>query len=247
MKKKIQRSESVDIIAFGAHADDVELACGATLALAAKQGQSFGIIDLTKGEMGTRGTPALRAKEAAGAAKALGATFRESLDFGDGNLRTARDEELVLIERIRRWRPKIVIAPYPDDRHPDHTRAGKLVTDSWFYAGLVKLETDLPNHRPQAVLYYLQNYIQPPTLITNVSSTWPTKMKALACYASQFYDPKSKEPVTFIAKKSFLDMIEARGRHFGSQIGAEFGEAFISKQPPRVDDLVAAYHGREVG
>ena len=238
--------DTVDIIAFGAHPDDVELSCGATLAAAHRAGRKFGIIDLTRGEMGTRGTPELRAKEAAAAARALGATFRESLDFGDGDLRTSRDEELILIDRIRRWQPRILIAPFPDDRHPDHTRTGKLVTDAWFYAGLAKLETDRPRYRPHAVLYYLQNYMQPPTLVTDVTDTWKMKMDSIACYASQFYNPKSKEPVTFIAKKSFLDMIDARGRHFGALIGADFGEAFISKQPPQVNDLVAAYHGREV-
>jgi len=247
MKSQSSKNESVDIIAFGAHPDDVELSCGATLASAVAQGQSFGIIDLTRGEMGTRGTPEIRAKEAASAAEALGATFRESLDFGDGNLRTSRDEEMILIDRIRTWRPRVLIAPYPDDRHPDHTRTGKLITDAWFLAGLARLETDLPAFRPQVVLYYLQNYMQPPTVITDVTATWPTKMKSIAAYASQFYDPKSKEPDTFIAKKSFIDMIEARGRHFGAMIGTDFGEAFVSKQPPQVSDLVAAYKGREVG
>jgi N-acetylglucosamine malate deacetylase 1 len=244
--KQFRRSSSVDILAFGAHPDDVELACGAALAAAERQGQSFGIIDLTRGEMGTRGTPEVRESEATEAAETLGATFRETLDLGDGAVRDSRENQLVVIEQLRQWKPKIILAPYPDDRHPDHTFTGRLITDAWFYAGLARLETALPKHRPQAVLYYLQNYMQPPTIVTDVSHVWEVKMRSIRAYSSQFYDPGSTEPQTFIAKKSFLDMIEARGRHFGAMIGVDFGEAFVARQPPKVQDLVAAFEGREV-
>jgi len=236
----------VDLLVFGAHADDVELSCGGTVALAVADGKRVGIVDLTRGEMGTRGTPQTRLRESQRASKTLGAAFRERLDFGDGGLRTGQAEEQELIRLIRRHRPSIVIAPLPDDRHPDHVRAGRLITEASFYAGLVRMDTGQKAHRPQAVLYYLLNYIPHPSLIVDVSSTWKTKQKAISAYASQFYNPKSKEPATFIARKSFLDMIDARGKHFGSMIGADYGEAFVSKQPPRVQDLVSAYQGREV-
>jgi bacillithiol biosynthesis deacetylase BshB1 len=239
-------NDTVDIIFFGAHPDDVELSCGATAAKLVKDGSRIGVVDLTRGEMGTRGTPQTRKREAANAAKALGATFRQQLDFGDGNLRTGRAEELEIIAVLRRWQPKLVVAPWPDDRHPDHTRTGRIVTEASFYAGLKSLKTDLPAHRPQTVLYYLQNYMIPPSFVVDVTAHWKTKMRSVAAYKSQFHDPKSKEPQTFISDPKFLDMIEARGKHFGALIGVAYGEAFVTKQPPRVDDLVAAYAGREV-
>ena len=239
-------TETVDVIFFGAHPDDIELTAGGTAAKLVKDGLRIGLVDLTRGEMGTRGTPQTRKREAQNAARALGATFREQLDFGDGNLQTGRDQELQIIEILRLRRPRLVIAPYPDDRHPDHTRAGRVVTDAWFYAGLRALETGLPAHRPQAVMYYLQNYMVPPSFVVDVTATWKTKMRSVAAYRSQFHDPKSKEPKTFISDPKFLEMIEARGKHFGALIGAAYGEAFVTKQPPRVDDLIAAYSGREV-
>ncbi|MDP9194536.1 MAG: bacillithiol biosynthesis deacetylase BshB1 [Acidobacteriota bacterium] len=239
-------TETVDIIFFGAHPDDVELSAGGTAAKCVKDGLRIGIIDLTRGEMGTRGTPQLRKKEAQRAAKALGATFRKQLDFQDGNLQTGREQELEIIELLRIHRPKLVVAPWPDDRHPDHTRTGRIVTEASFYAGLKSLQTGAPAHRPQTVLYYLQNYMIPPSFVVDVSQTWKTKMRAVAAFQSQFHDPKSKEPQTFISDPKFLEMIGARGRHFGALIGASYGEAFVTKQPPRVDDLLSAYSGREV-
>jgi N-acetylglucosamine malate deacetylase 1 len=238
-------SETVDLIFFGAHPDDVELSAGGTVAKSVKDGLRVGIVDLTRGEMGTRGTPQIRKKEAQAAARALGASFRTQLDFQDGNLQTGREQELQIIELLRTYRPKLVIAPWPDDRHPDHTRTGRIVTEASFYAGLRALETGLEAHRPQTVLYYLQNYMIPPSLVVDVTGSWKAKMKSVAAYKSQFFDPKSKEPVTFISDPKFLAMIEARGRHFGALIGVEYGEAFVSKQPPRIDDLIAAYSGRE--
>jgi bacillithiol biosynthesis deacetylase BshB1 len=239
-------TETVDIIFFGAHPDDVELSAGGTAAKCVKDGLRIGIVDLTRGEMGTRGTPQTRKKEAQRAAKALGATFRQQLDFQDGNLQTGREQELEIIELLRIRRPKLVIGPWPDDRHPDHSRTGRIVTEASFYAGLKSLQTGAPAHRPQTVLYYLQNYMITPSFVVDVSPTWKTKMRSVAAYQSQFFDPKSKEPQTFISDPKFLEMIEARGRHFGALIGANYGEAFVTKQPPRVDDLIGAYSGREI-
>jgi bacillithiol biosynthesis deacetylase BshB1 len=235
----------IDLLFFAAHPDDTELSAGGTLAKAVRDGYRVGMIDLTRGEMGTRGTPQTRKREAAAAAKVLGATFREQLDFGDGGLRTSRDEELQVIEVIRRCRPRVVFVSYPDERHPDHERAGRVVTDASFYAGLKALDTGVPAHRPQAVVYYLQNYPIPPSFVVDVTAMWKTKMRAIHSYKSQFHDPKSKEPKTFISDPRFLDMIDARGKHYGALIGAGYGEAFVTKQPPRVDDVVAAYRDRE--
>ena len=236
----------IDILFFGAHADDIEIACGGTVAWAVEQGHRVGMVDLTRGEMGTRGTPETRRKESAAAARALQAEFRETLDFGDGNLRTGREEELEVIRILRSYRPRLVVAPYIDDRHPDHHRAGQLVTEASFYAGLQKIETGQAPHRPQAVIYHMLAYTIEPTFIVDVTATWNRKMKSLAAYKSQFYNPKSKERATIISQKSFLDRIEGRARHFGAIIGAAYGEAFFSKQPPKITNLVDSYSGREV-
>ena len=238
--------ETVDLLFFAAHPDDLELSAGGTIARAVHDGLRVGMVELTRGEMGTRGTAATRAREARNAAKALGALFREHLDFGDGALRTGREEELQIVDIIRRRRPSLVFTAYPDDRHPDHTRTGRIVTEAAFYAGLKSLKTSFPAHRPQTTIYYLQNYMIPPTFVVDVTKAWKTKMKAVMAFKSQFHDPKSREPKTFISDPKFLKMIEARGRHFGALIGVDYGEAFITKQPPKVDDLLAAYSGREV-
>ena len=240
------RSEHVDLLVFGAHADDVELSSGGTIITAIQQGQRVGIVDLTHGEMGTRGTPELRLRESRAAQKILGAAFRERCDFGDGQLRTGREEELVVIDLIRRHRPSLIIAPYPDDRHPDHGRAGRLVTEAAFYAGLVRIESGEKAHRPQAVIYQMMTYTVEPTLVVDVTKAWSRKMKAIAAYRSQFYNPASKERPTILSQKNFLDRIEGRARHFGSLIGAVYGEPFFSKQPPKVMDLISAFSGREV-
>jgi bacillithiol biosynthesis deacetylase BshB1 len=248
--KKTRRATTtagrVDMMAFGAHADDVELGCGGTLIEAVRGGRRVGIVDLTRGEMGTRGTPEKRHRESLVAARRIGATFREQLDFGDGNLRYGREEELALIRLIRAWRPSILLAPWADDRHPDHTRTGRLVTDAWFYAGLAKIDTGQKAHRPEMVAYYLQNYQIQPSFVVDVTRSFAKKMDAVRSYRSQFHDPESDEPLTFIAKEGFLAMIEARARHFGALIGTDFGEAFVTKQPPRLDDIVMAYRGREI-
>lgn len=242
----MSKVETVDAIFFAAHADDTELSCGGTVAKMVRDGRRVGLVDLTRGEMGTRGTPQTRKREAQAAARKLGASFRLQLDLGDGGLRTDRDAEMQIIDVLRRYQPSIVFSPWPDERHPDHTRTGRLITDAWFYAGLRKLKTKRPAHRPQVVAYYLQNYMIPPSFVVDVSETWRTKIAAIATFRSQFHNPKSSEPETFISKGGFLEMIEARGRHFGALIGVAYGEAYVTKQPPRIDDVVSAYEGREV-
>jgi bacillithiol biosynthesis deacetylase BshB1 len=239
--------ETVDVLAISAHPDDVELTCGGTLARIAASGRRFGILDLTRGEMGTRGTPEQREEEARKAAAILGAAFRSSLDFGDGGLRTGRAEELALVEEIRRARPRIVLAPWPEDRHPDHARAGTLVRDAAFYAGLRRIETAHPAHRPQQVLYFSTMYEHRPDFVVDVSATHEIKMQAIRAFASQFHDPASKEPMTILATESFLAGVEGRARNAGMTIGVAFGEGFRSMRPPRIDDVVAAFEGFEPG
>lgn len=236
--------DKVDLMFFAAHADDLELSCGGTIARYAAQGLAVGMVELTRGEMGTRGTPEIRRREAEEGARILGARFRKQLDFGDGGLRSGREEELQLVDVIRRHQPGVIFAPWPDERHPDHVRTGRIVTDAAFYAGLRALERDFPAFRPQVTAYYMQNYVLHPTFVVDVSDAWKTKMKAIDAFKSQF--GKSAEPEIFISDPRFIEMIEARGKHFGALIGAAYGEAYLTKQPPRIDDVVAAYSGREI-
>ena len=239
-------TKTVDALFIGAHADDIELTCGGTVVNIVRSGRTAGIIELTRGEMGTRGTAEIRLRESKEAAKILGASFREQLDFGDGGLRTGREEELELIDVIRLYRPQIVFAPWFDDRHPDHRRAGQLIADASFYAGLRKIKTKHEAHRPQSVVHFIQWHIPAITFVVDVTESWKTRMEAVGAYKSQFFDVKSDEPRTKIAEQRFLEMIEARGVHFGSLVGAHYGEPFATTLPPKINDVFAAYGGREV-
>ncbi len=243
----VELVEPVEILAFSPHPDDVELGCGGTLATLARRGASFGIVDLTRGEMGTRGTPELRAREAAEAARILGARFRANLDLGDGALRTDRAAESLVVDVIRRARPRLVLAPLVLDRHPDHVRASRLVTDAAWYAGLAKLETGLPSHRPDQVVFYAAYVLVPPTFLVDVSAAFATKIAALHAYRSQFHDENSSEPETYVSSKGFFDGIEARARSLGRIANVEYAEGFIANVPPTLMDPVAAFAGYEGG
>ena len=237
----------VDVLAIAAHPDDVELTCAGTLVRLKRAGKSFGIVDLTRGEMGTRGDAATRERESASAAEILGASFREALDFGDGGLVVSRENELALIDVIRREKPRLVLTSYPEDRHPDHRRAGELVRDASYYAGLRKLQTNHPAHRPQQTIYFSTAFVHQPTFIVDVTATMETRREAIRAFASQFHDPTSTQPQTMLSQQSFLDSVDARARYFGFMINVEFGEGFVSTRPPRIDDPVAAFEGFETG
>ncbi len=243
----MNETETVEILAVGAHPDDVELGCGGTLALLSRRGRSVGILDLTRGEAGTRGTPETRAAEAADSARILGALFRDGLDLGDGNLRVDRAAELEVIAVIRRRRPRLVFAPLPSDRHPDHVRAGRLVADAAFYAGLRSLDTGLPPHRPQQVVYYPSTFLAEPTFLVDVTGTLETKLAAVRAFRSQFFDPASKEPATFISSPEFLEGVTARARAFGRLANVGAAEGFVSPRPPLLADPLAAFDGFEPG
>lgn len=238
---------AVDILAIAAHPDDIELTCAGTLVQWKKRGGRFGILDLTRGEMGTRGDAATRDAEARRAAEILGAEFRETLNFQDGGLEKTRANELAIIEVIRREKPRLVLTSYPDDRHPDHRRAGEIVTDAAFYAGLRKLETGYPAHRPQQTIYFSTAYVHAPTFVVDVTPAMETRRAAMRAFASQFHDPKSTAPETVLSQASFLETIEARARQYGFLIGVEFAEGFTAKRPPKIDDPVAAFEGGEPG
>ena len=239
--------EPVEILAFGPHPDDVELGCGGTLAALQTRGTSFGIVDLTRGEMGTRGTPERRAREAAEAARILGARFRTNLDLGDGDLRTDRAAQRLVVDAVRRARPRLVLAPLVLDRHPDHVRASRLVADASWYAGLSKLETGLPPHRPDQVVFYAAYVLVTPTFLVDVSATFATKIAALRAYRSQFHDENSSEPGTYVSSKGFFEGIEARARALGRIANVEYAEGFVSNVPPTLADPAGAFAGYEGG
>jgi bacillithiol biosynthesis deacetylase BshB1 len=243
----VTRIVPVDVLAIGAHPDDVELGCGGTLVTLARRGYTFGIVDLTRGEMGTRGTPETRACEAAEAARVLGASFRLTLDLGDGGLRTDRDAELQVVDVVRRARPRLLLTMLASDRHADHVRAGRLVKEASFYAGLRALATGVPAHRPQQVVYFFASYADTPSFLVDVTEAHETKLAALRAYKSQFFDASSAEPETFIAAKGFLESMVARAKAFGLMAGVPYAEGFVSALPPRLDDPVAAFAGYEPG
>ncbi len=235
-------TRQVEVLAIGAHPDDVELGCGGTLALLVAQGYRVGILHLTRGERGTRGTLAEREAEARAAGAALGVDLVEFLDCGDGAFRHGEAEEDALIAVLRRLRPELILGPTPNDRHPDHGRAHQLVADAAFYAGLARrAATDgRAPHRPAAVFSYLQHDLFTPSLVVDVSQTFERKLAALRTYSSQLYQPDQPraEPLTKVASPEFWHAVEGRARHFGLLIGVAFGEPFFSRTPLAVHDLM---------
>jgi len=230
----------LDVLAIGSHPDDVELGCGGTLALLAKQGKKVGILHLTRGERGTRGTVEERQQEAEDAGKALGASEVGFLDCGDGAFRTGEAEEDALIERLRAWQPDLVLAPSPGDRHPDHHRSHQLVQSASFYAGLRNRHPEGgPPYRPGAVFSYMQHDLFEPSFIVDVSSVWETKLEALRAYRSQLYQAGAgeKKAETKVSSREFWLAVEGRARHFGLLINVELGEPFWSRVPLAVADL----------
>lgn len=232
----------LDLLAIAAHPDDVELSSGATVALHASLGQKVGIVDLTQGEMGTRGTAEQRLKEAEAAKNILGVAVRENMKFKDAFFRNDNEHQLALIKIIRKYQPDIVIANAPDDRHSDHPRGSQLISEACFMSGLMKIETRHQGHsqhawRPRAVYHFIQSKFLQPDFIIDVSRYWEQKMKAVRAYKSQFYDPNSNEPETYISSPEFMNMIEARGKELGHAIGAKYGEGFITQRIPGLPNL----------
>lgn len=232
----------LDILAFGAHPDDIELGCGATIAKEVSLGKQVGAIDLTRGELGTRGSAEIRKKEAAAAAKILGLSVRENLHFEDGFFVNDKTHQLEIIKMIRKYQPEIVLCNAIDDRHIDHSKGSKLVSDACFLSGLLKIETELggklqEHWRPTQVYHYMQWKNTKPDFLVNVSDFMEVKMKAISAYASQFYDPKSKELETPISTKNFIDSIRYRARDLGRLIGVAYAEGYTAERYVAVEDL----------
>ena len=232
----------LDILAFGAHPDDVELGCGATLAKEIALGKKVGIVDLTRGELGTRGSAALRDIEAQNAAKILGVEVRENLEFADGFFVNDKKHQLEIIKMIRKYQPEIVLCNAIDDRHIDHSKGSKLVSDACFLSGLIKIETKLGGElqekwRPKQVYHYIQWKNIEPDFVVDVTGFITIKEKAVSAYRSQFYDPKSNEPETPITSKNFTESISYRAKDLGRLIGVDFAEGFTSERYVAIKNL----------
>lgn len=227
----------LDILVLAAHPDDAELTCSATIALHVAQGKKAGVIDLTRGEMGTRGTPELRLQEAQESAKILGLAVRENLGFEDMFFQNDREHQLEVIRKIRQYRPDIVLANAIHDRHPDHGKGASLAVDACFMAGLRKIETEGPDGKPQEawrpkqLFHFIQSQYIQPDFVVDVSDFWEKKEASIRAFSSQFFNPKSDEPETYISSSNFMEFINARGREFGQSIGVTYGEGFtLNKQ-----------------
>lgn len=231
---------NIDVLVFAAHPDDAELAMGGTIATLSKENFKVGIIDLTRGELGTRGTAETRQKEAFEAAIILKTALRENLDIPDGHIAVNKENLLKVIMVIRKYRPKIIFAPYFNDRHPDHIDASLLLKRAMFSTGLTKIKTfdkEVPQNafRPEKLFYYMQTYSFKPSFIIDISDTFELKMQAINCFSTQFHNPKSLEPETFISRPQFLNYIQSRAVFYGFQIGKNYGEAFFSEEEIELD------------
>lgn len=227
----------LDILAIGVHPDDVELSCAGVLIMEKIKGKKTGILDLTRGELGTRGTAETRRQEAADAAKVLGVDVRENLGLADGFFENNKESQLKVISAIRKYQPEIVICNSIDDRHPDHGRSAKLVSDAAFLSGLIRIETEADGKkqdawRPAYVFHYLQDYYHHPTFLVDISAAIEKKIEAIKCYKTQFYstDYNSDEPQTYISSPDFLNGIINRSASFGKIIGVPHAEGFITKK-----------------
>jgi len=231
---------NLDSIVFAAHPDDAELSMGGTIAKMTANNFKVGITDFTKGELGTRGTPEIRQKEARKAGDILKISVRENLLIPDGNVSDNKENLMKVIMSIRRYKPKIIFAPYFNDRHPDHIDVSILVKRAMFQSGLSKVktfdkETAQVPFRPAHLYYYMQTYTFEPSFIVDISDSYEIKMKAVNAYESQFHDPKSKEPETFISKPSFISYVESRAHFYGFQIRKNYGEPFYCEEKIELD------------
>lgn len=232
----------LDILAFAAHPDDIELACSGTLIKHIKNGSKVGIIDLTEGELGSRGSRELRYEEAANATKIIGNIVRENLNLGDGFFEVEEKSMMKVIEMIRKYQPDIILCNAISDRHPDHGRGSELVKRAAFLSGLLKIETSIDGKsrekwRPKQVFHYIQDEYIEPDFVIDISDEMEGKMKSILAYSSQFFNPESKEPQTPISSQEFMDFLDGRARQFGRTIGAKHGEGFTSSNPVSVKSL----------
>ena len=232
----------LDVLVISAHPDDLELSCSGTVASLVSKGRKVGAVDITRGELGTRGTEEIRAAEAEEATRILGITVRENAGLPDGFFMNNKESQIAIARFVRKYQPEIVISNAIEDRHPDHGRAARLTSDACFIAGLARVpipdrNASLAPWRPKAVYHYIQSNYIVPDLIVDISGFWEIKLASMRAFKSQFYDPESDEPETYISSPHFLKFIEARCRQWGHAIGAEYGEGFTVERHIGVRDL----------
>ncbi len=237
----------LDVLAVSPHPDDVELHCGGLMIRFADLGYATGIVDMSLGEMGTRGTIDGRKGEAAAAAEVLGLSERLNLELPDARIGTCPTHRDALIGAVRRYRPDMLLVPHEIARHPDHEATARLARDAAFLAGLEKIDTGHPAFRPRKVVFYLTHhrYQDPrPSFIVDITSTYHRKIEAVKAHRSQFHDPDSTEPETFISRPEFLEEVEAQSRYYGQLIGTRYGEPFVVREYLSIDDPLAHFVGR---
>lgn len=232
----------LDVLAIGAHPDDIELSCSGTVAKLVKQGRTVGILDLTRGELGTRGSSTLRAREAAEAAKILGVKVRENLGLIDGNIEVNRKNILRVVTVLRAYKPGVLLIPYSSERHPDHEHAHQLAKEAWYFSGLAKIKTKHGRSaqeaiRPKYYFEYMQLRSFTPSFIVDISDVYGTRVAAIKAFGSQFHNPEHKDRETFLSRPQFLEFLETRARYYGQQIGATYGEPFYSIKPIGIEDI----------
>jgi bacillithiol biosynthesis deacetylase BshB1 len=232
----------LDILAIGVHPDDIELGCAGTILKHIAAGKKVGVLDLTHGELGSRGSGELRLEEAANSAKILGLSSRDNLGFADGFFRNTKENQIEVIKILRKYQPDVVLCNAPKDRHPDHGRASQLVSEACFYAGLVKVETELDGKdqelwRPKAVYHYIQDRFLKPDFVVDVSDFLDKKTEAIMAFSSQFYNPNSELPETPISSKKFMDFVKARMSDFARDISADYAEGFTVDRTLGVEDI----------
>ena len=225
----------LDVMAIGAHPDDVELSCSGVLLVEKRNGKRTGIIDLTQGELGTRGTAKIRMEEAAKAGTILGVDIRENLMMADGFFQNDCSHQVKIIEAIRKYQPEIILCNAPEDRHPDHGRGAKLVSDATFLSGLMKIETKVDGliqkpWRPKYVLHYIQDRFLSPNFVVDITAVFEEKLESIKAYATQFHNPGVDGPQTYISTPDFLDSIIYRAKMLGKMIGVKYAEGFISEK-----------------
>lgn len=237
----------LDILAFGAHPDDVELTCGGTLIKAVQKGAKIGIVPLTKGEMGTRGSQELRAKEFDQAAEILGAHIHHCLDLPDGHLSVDENSKRAIVKELRQYRPKVVFLPYWEDRHPDHGNASRIIEEAAFVSGLRRIDTGQEPHRPAQLVYFMTSWVFEPSFVVDITDVNEHKTKAIMAYESQVHNKayhRQDEEETYISSPQFMEMINARAAFFGHQIGKKFGEPFKIKTMMEIKDVLETFGDR---
>ncbi len=243
---------AVDVLAVCAHPDDAELGCAGLLLRCKAAGARVGVVDLTRGELGSRGNAALRNEERARATAILGMDVRLDLDLPDGFVERSVEYRTRLVEVIRSERPRMLVGPYWEDHHPDHVATSLLMKDAWWFAGVAKHPGGPSPHRPEAMLFQLSRYVARPSLIVDISEQFATKARAVTCYASQLHRPAAAdappdadgEPETYLSRSDFLAAWEGRHRYYGRMIGAEFGEAYLMRNPVPITDPMTLLAGR---